>query len=472
MFVMSRSRAALAVILTIAALHAIIYIVHERPEWNVSWTDQGGYRLLAEGLTESGQFTRYPGVSPLVPEAIRTPGYPLFVAAIFTLFGDHQLAVAIAQAALFVVVCLLVYRIARMCAPEPVALTAAALTAIYSPLPYFAALLLTELWTTFVLTAAIFCFLRAMRTRSAAWAILAGFGFAYTTLSRPVFLLLPLFLVAAALLLAPREQQRLATMWAWLALAFVLTMAPWFAYTHRHFGGFTISPAGGIGRAIWEGSWQGVWPGRVQADLTRAAETPANDAELAVRVREIARQNDETADAMLTYVRQWRDIRSIWMTPDDPRERVDSRVRADGEYLRVGLENIKRAPMAYAAHRVLRAIPVLWAADIPLRQTLVPRLPTWVIRLIWLPQAVLVVLAIVGTFVFVRAHQIDVVVALAVPVVYVTAVHCFFLTEARQSLPAKPSLIVLAAVGIFAIAGRQDRRAAAASAARTNPPTV
>src|SRR6266850_553708 len=246
MFVMSRSRAALAVILTIAALHAIIYIVHERPEWNVSWTDQGGYRLLAEGLTESGQFTRYPGVSPLVPEAIRTPGYPLFVAAIFTLFGDHQLAVAIAQAALFVVVCLLVYRIARMCAPEPVALTAAALTAIYSPLPYFASLLLTELWTTFVLTAAIFCFLRAMRTRSAAWAILAGFGFAYTTLSRPVFLLLPLFLVAAALLLAPREQQRLATMWAWLGLAFVLTMAPWFAYTHRHFGGFTISPAGGI----------------------------------------------------------------------------------------------------------------------------------------------------------------------------------------------------------------------------------
>ena len=60
------SRRVLGVILAVAALHAALYIAHERPEWSTAWTDQGGYRLLAEGLRQTGSFTRFPGVSPFV----------------------------------------------------------------------------------------------------------------------------------------------------------------------------------------------------------------------------------------------------------------------------------------------------------------------------------------------------------------------------------------------------------------------
>jgi hypothetical protein len=451
---MIRRRLAFGAILAIAALHAALYIAHERPEWSIAWTDQGGYRLLAEGLRQSGTFTRYPGVSPFVPEAIRTPGYPLFVAAVFDAFGDSQLAVVTVQAIVFLAICALVYAIARMCAPEPVAITAAVVAACYSPLPYFAALLLTELWTTFVLTLASFCLLRALQRQSAWWGGAAGFCYAYTALSRPVFVLLPIAVAASALLLAPRAQLRRGLPWAMLAAVFALTLTPWLVYTHRHFGVVTLSPAGGVGRAIWEGSWQGRWAGRVQAELTRTADEPISETELDARVRTIATTERAPERPMLTYVHQWRDIREIWVTPTIPHERVDARVRADAEYLRLGLENIREMPVSYVRRRIVPGIFVLWAADIPLRQDVVLRLPTWAVRCIWLPQALLAILAAAGSFVLYRAKRMDALVALASPIVYVTAVHFFFLTEARQSLPAKPGMIVLASIGAWAMARR------------------
>jgi 4-amino-4-deoxy-L-arabinose transferase-like glycosyltransferase len=467
MSAMQRSRAALAAILAAAALHATVYVVHERPEWTTAWTDQGGYRLLAEGLRQGGGFTRYPGVAPFVPEALRTPGYPLFVAAIFTLFGSHQLAVVLVQGGLFVTLCLLVYAIARLAADESVALTAAAITAAYSPLPFFAALLLTELWTTFVVTVAILCLVQALRRRSIAWGSAAGFSFAYSALSRPAFLLLAPFLLGTAVLLAPRRQLARAGVWGSLGVVFALTMAPWFAYTHRHFGGFTIAPAGGVGRAIWEGSWQGRWPGRVQKTLTLAADTPDSDDTLDTHVRELAAANRLDAAPMLEYVHQWREIRAIWVTPEEPRERVDARVRADAEYRRAGIANIRRNPLDYLRRRIVRSMPILWAGELPLRQSVVDGLPTWAIRAIWLPQALLCLAAAGGALAVYRAGQLDSLIALAGPIVYVTAVHFVFLTEARQSLPAKPALIVLSAIGIH-----QLLRRSAASTASTSAPTV
>jgi hypothetical protein len=42
---------------------------------------------------------------------------------------------------------------------------------------------------------------------------------------------------------------------------------------------------------------------------------------------------------------------------------------------------------------------------------------------------------------------------LAAPIVYVTAVHLPLLTEARQSLPAQPVLLVLATIGTAHLLG-------------------
>ena len=53
-------RTRLAVVL-IALLHAAFFIVYQRPDWEVAWSDQGGYQQLGAGMAKSGgEFTRYP----------------------------------------------------------------------------------------------------------------------------------------------------------------------------------------------------------------------------------------------------------------------------------------------------------------------------------------------------------------------------------------------------------------------------
>ena len=60
---------------------------------------------------EAGKFTRYPDSPVFVPEVIRTPGYPAFVARGLPAVRRRQrMAVAIAQAFVFAAICLLVYR--------------------------------------------------------------------------------------------------------------------------------------------------------------------------------------------------------------------------------------------------------------------------------------------------------------------------------------------------------------------------
>src|SRR5688572_28618243 len=86
----------LLVISLIALLHAAAYIVHQRPDWEISWTDQSGYIQLGRALATTGSFTRVPNSAEYVPEAIRTPGYPAFLALIYLVFGtNNQMAVAI-----------------------------------------------------------------------------------------------------------------------------------------------------------------------------------------------------------------------------------------------------------------------------------------------------------------------------------------------------------------------------------------
>src|ERR1700704_6451587 len=125
-------RRALWVVCLVATLHAVFFIWYQRPDWTTEWTDQDGYRRLGQVLAETGKFTRFPDAPRFVPEVIRTPAYPAFVAVVYRLFGVHQLAVALAQPVVFVGICLVVYAITRRVTSDgAIALSAAAATALF-----------------------------------------------------------------------------------------------------------------------------------------------------------------------------------------------------------------------------------------------------------------------------------------------------------------------------------------------------
>jgi 4-amino-4-deoxy-L-arabinose transferase-like glycosyltransferase len=444
-------RRALLLVGAVALIHATLFIVYQQPDWDVAWSDQGGYKQLGAAMARSGgEFTRFPESPVFIPEVIRTPGYPAFVAVIYKLFGVNTLPVAIAQAFVFVAICLIVFALTRRLAGERAATLAAFMTALFPPLPYYGALVLTEVWTTLVLMAAMLACLRAVQHGRRRDFLLAGLLFSAATIVRPAFVLLPFGLAIAMPLFVPAERssRRRIGNWAALALAAAITMVPWFTYNYVYLGRFTLSPAGGIGRGLWEGSWQGRWSGRAHNDLTKTAEQPIPTEELDRRVREIAAREGIAADGMLTYVHEWRDIRLIWESPTDPMERASARVVADQEYLRAALVHIGEDVPEWVWRKLTRGTFILWASDIPIRYTDINATPMYVIRVIWLAQVVLLLGAAAGLVVLLRRRQFAEAALFALTFLYVTGVHVPLLCETRQSLPVKPLVLALAAIAI------------------------
>jgi hypothetical protein len=455
---MPNVRRALVVITLVAIIHGLLFIWYQRPDWYTRWPDQVGYRRLGQVLAATGKFTKFPDATEFVPEVIRTPVYPMFLAAIYKVAGTGQLPVALAQTALFAAIVLFVHAIARRIDKDRdgLALGAAALTALFSPIPYFGALVVTELWTTFVFTASMWMAIRAVRSRRLAAFGALGILLGLTALSRPVFALFPVGIVLVGLVFFPltrvRRRPSLGA-WAVLLLAFAIAMLPWFAYNYVTLGQLTLSPAGGMGRGTWEGSWQATWSGRLQNELTLVAEATDDRVALDRQIEKIAVREHLSATPMLEYVHQWQDIRRIWTTPTVPQERAAARVQADREYMRVGLDNLRRQSTGHIAKRLARGVFILWAGEIPIRYSDINALPTIVKRVIWGIQALLFLAAVVGIYALIRAGHAAEGCTLGAAIVYVTAAHFFILTEARQSLPAQPTLLVLAAVGIAYLSG-------------------
>ena len=446
-------------IAALAIAHAMVFIVYQRPVWATTWDDQVGYQRLGHVLATTGRFTRNPDVRLFVPETIRTPGYPIFIAVVYRVLGEHHLAVAGAQALMFAGLTFVVFALTSRLASERVGLAAATLTALFPPIPYYGALVLTEVLCTTLVTLALWTAVRAIQEQRRGHYLSTGALLGLATLTRPTFALFPVALVAMAALAAAVTGQgewRRARPWGWTVVAFSIVLLPWLAYNVVYVHRFTISPAGGVGRATWEASWQGTWPGRVQADLTRLAEAHVNDSDtgLDAAVTGFAQDTGLAAAPMLAYAHQWRDVRRIWDTPTDPRERSIMRVAADDEYWRLGVANIKRDRLGHLIRRVTVGTVVLWIAEIPIRYGEINGVRPIVIRLIWLAQAGLVALALLGLVVLRgRGHVVEAAPLIAL-VAYITAVHLPLLAEARYSLPAKPALLALATIAIAEIAHR------------------
>ena len=161
-------RRSLWIVCLVAVLNGLFFIWYQRPDWSTQWTDQDGYRRLGQVLAATGKFTRFPDAPTFVPEVLRTPLYPLFVALLYKLFGVHQLPVALAQTAAFALICLVVYALARRVAREPVAIGAAAATALFPAIPYFGALVMTEVLTTLLFTVSMWLALSVLGERASA----------------------------------------------------------------------------------------------------------------------------------------------------------------------------------------------------------------------------------------------------------------------------------------------------------------
>jgi len=188
-----------------------------------NWLGHGVYGLFIAGR--------------LTPVDIRAPGYPGFLAIIYLLAGTSRIAVYVAQAALDTCTCLLAGRLAARLVPTAqqmrVRISALWLAALCPFTANYVATPLTETLATFLSTAALLLFARALPGESPArnprlwfWgAFVAGLG----TLVRPET---PLLLLSTGLVLAwlwrrPAGWLQLSRTGLAMAAGLALALLPW-----------------------------------------------------------------------------------------------------------------------------------------------------------------------------------------------------------------------------------------------------
>ena len=379
--------------------------------------DQVQYLALARGFLDRGEFTRAVPGEPFVPEPLRYPGYPLFVAFLCGTVGCEH--VVEAQAVLLAITVFMVVRLARSFVGTRAALAAGGIVAVFPAFSYFAALRLSETLATFLLVASSAAVVALLERPSRARAVACGVLLGALALTRPFFLPLPLFLVVIPL--APRYRSRSLAAAAVVALAaYAVVIGPMVAYSISNFGRpFT----GNLGAQLWQGYFQG----RTRADLD---DFEREQVDLAV----VAIQRQEGLA--------------------DRREQAYAYVALDEELRRRAIDLIRHDPLGWVARGALRSAE-LWGGDPPARDSGTTLPPT--ARALWYALNLsLLGVGIIGAIRLLRRPSVAAAIPLAI-VVFVWLLSFPLWAEGRYSLPAKPFL------AIGAVAALGPRRPAAPS---------
>lgn len=218
----NRRNAAIALILAgYLALQLVFLLGHHA----APVSDMLDYNKRALALLQHHTF-HVPGWSG---STYRGPGYTIFLAGIYYIFGYSWTAVYVVQSFLMTATLLGVYLLAKRLFSARVATISLALCLLYLPLFAYSHVLMTESLFIFLLIYACCAFVRAMQTSSKAWLCVTGIlcGLASSTRSQAMFL--PLVFILA-ILLGGKPLPTLKKMWVGLVLmivAMALVLAPW-----------------------------------------------------------------------------------------------------------------------------------------------------------------------------------------------------------------------------------------------------
>ena len=401
----------LAVFLRVLAACAVEWRVRRAGTgWVCLFPDAEYYWSLA-GTIRQGTLYEIVEWGDIPHFALRTPGYPLFLAACRSVLGDDPLGVRVVQAGLGAVAVWLVYRLTReICGTggEPsqaVPLVAAAIAAVH---PYFVAmsalvlseavfvpLMLATLWGMAVLwdragTIAL------GKARATAIAMGMGAASGAAILVRPSWALFVPIMLAVWIIAAMARRSRL---WPVLggcgliAVGLAVMMGPWWVRNWEIYGRF-------IPTALWTGAslYDGLSPAATGASDMRFLEDP-----------EIWPLDELDQDAELTR-------RAVAFARDRPGRAVELAVIKLGRFWSPwpNAEGF-RSPVLAAASSVV-VVPVL---------------------------------ACVAAGLWRRRGDVRAWVLLAGPLCYFCGLHMVFASSMRYRIPAEVPAMGLAAVGVL-----------------------
>ncbi len=257
----------LAVILLGLLLRAAI-IAKELGNFNLTG-DARNYHLMSHQLVDRGIYGYwYEGLpyggSPGVSNARVTPGYPLFLSAVYLFFHDKYLQITIARILQGLIGGLVSPLLAflfvkRLCKRRDAALLTALFTAVYPTYVRSTVFILTEVLSLATMLLFFYLMTAAMQEKKLLPAFLAGGAFGLHVLVRPT--ILPLFVLPFIFALLERaEFKSLLRLFSWSAAGAAVVMLPWAIRNAVVLGDFIVT-ASGSGNPLLAGTYPYMRPG-------------------------------------------------------------------------------------------------------------------------------------------------------------------------------------------------------------------
>lgn len=233
-----------------------MYYINSQPIKDLGG-DQLVYNQLALNILQKRGFSQCID-PPYTPSIQRTPAYPLFLAAVYTLFGvNNYEAVRVIQILLMLGVCVLTFMMALLVyGKKPIAYLSLIICGFIG-FDYYTGLsvysyLLTEPLTIFFVCCVMFFVLLAYQSERTICFILAGVFMGATMLTRPAYLLLPLLII---LFMAYKEPARKKILnLALLCVALIIVVLPWSIRNYLAFDRFVPLSASLSGLALFSGA--------------------------------------------------------------------------------------------------------------------------------------------------------------------------------------------------------------------------
>jgi 4-amino-4-deoxy-L-arabinose transferase-like glycosyltransferase len=176
----------------------------------------------------------------LQPTLIRLPGFPLFLALCFKLFGmEHYHAVMYALTAIDLATCLLLAAFTRRIWSEKAGWWALWLSALCPFTANYAAAALTETLELFSITVALYALARFLKTPRWSWALLGALAWSYASLLRPDGALIAIAL-CPAIVWYGRKRYGTRRMMQFALVAALLSILPFIPWTIRNWRTFHV----------------------------------------------------------------------------------------------------------------------------------------------------------------------------------------------------------------------------------------
>jgi hypothetical protein len=217
----------------------VLLLVIADPARAVPPGDAPGYLQLAVNLLRYGVFSQG-SVAPYLPDAIRTPGYPLFLALVFGMAGISVIAVVVAQSILHALTGVMVLRLGEKEFGSIRVGVIGALIWLVAPIPsIFSGILLSEIIFTFLFLLLLWCLSAPSLRRAAIGGAVLGAGI----MVRPIAVLLwPAMLPA---LVWGSNRRRALTKCALFSATLAAVVAPWIYRNVLVFGKPTLAAVQG-----------------------------------------------------------------------------------------------------------------------------------------------------------------------------------------------------------------------------------